>query len=554
MRYLRSFSIVLAISFVWAITPLLGEGVEREAGTLGTRVWQFHHLDWSYLESAIRKAADSGMNRIQLSHNIVHDAEQLWEGDQARERLDIVRKCVELAHQLGIKVDIWTHELSSVPPEFIEDGKCRLSPDLWKWVRRKYERVFTLVPGLDGLVLTFAETDYEVYKPEKVITEEQGVSQIIELIRTMAEVCEEQGGKMLYVRTFCHNPEQLAWLAEAVELMQKRLAAFTNIGIMTKCVPMDWTPYFPYNPLLGKTKPFPQLVEIDLGQEFTGKSELLHCEVDYVKRVLDYARSKGVAGAVARIERNHFLALGTPNEVNIHAFSRLCKDRNAGVEELWQEWTTNRYGTEAAPHIARALKRTFDITNAILFPLGEWINNHSRNVGWWNYPYGHITSVAVRNWVESPRYEYVRDVLLLRPVRTTILMLKQQHETNRALIADFNRDIDMARTYLRNMDIHELDRYAGLLMTGNDVFEAQHLAFFSVLRYLYIAESRPWDLAPGEMELAYDEAQSSIEALQQLAFSVEEQYGESLECISPKRMRSFAGEVKKKLDAAKSSW
>ncbi len=59
------------------------------------RSWQFHDAHGDYLRQAIPKAKAAGMNRIQLSHQIVMDAEQLWQGAGHEQRLALVRKAAD---------------------------------------------------------------------------------------------------------------------------------------------------------------------------------------------------------------------------------------------------------------------------------------------------------------------------------------------------------------------------------------------------------------------------------------------------------------------------
>ena len=98
---------------VWpavVLTALVAATLAR-ARVLPHRSWQFLDSNWEHMAAAIPKAKAAGMNRIQLSHRIIMDAEQLWERKGHAQRLALVRKAIELAHANGLKVDMWTHEL-----------------------------------------------------------------------------------------------------------------------------------------------------------------------------------------------------------------------------------------------------------------------------------------------------------------------------------------------------------------------------------------------------------------------------------------------------------
>lgn len=516
-----------------------------ELPALAHRSWQFQDSDWAYLQWAIPRAKAAGMNRIQLSHRIVMDAEELWERGGHEQKLDLVRKAVALAHREGLKVDLWTHELSGVPEDRFRErpkGKPVLSPELWQWLDDKYEHLFALVPDLDGLVLTFAETDYSVYK-DAVVSDLPRPQRVAKLIEVMAGTCARHD-KLLIVRTFVYEPDEIASLQQALDEIAKAEAKTHNILVMTKCVPHDWTPYYPFNPLLGHVSGLPQIVEIDLGQEFTGLSKILHCEVDYVKYVLDYAREKNAVGAVARVERElNQRALGTPNEVNIHAFSRLLHDPSLSAEALWREWSVERYGEQAAPHVIRALRRTFDITNLTYFPLEYWITNHSL-VPTWGYAYGHITSRQNYKWIRSPKQLAARQELL-RPTADTLVKIDSEKNLARQLSELSLADLERARSLLAEKDYAELKRYLELGRDVVEVFRAHNLAMFTLLHLEARKGAR--DATDEESAAIRAEVVKQIGLLREWAERMEQRYGPEVYPGNPKRMRDFAADVEKRL-------
>lgn len=519
-------------------------GKSGAAEPLPHRSWQFHDPDWDYLQQAIPKAQAAGMNRIQLSHQIVMDAEELWQGSGHEKRLERVRKATALAHAHGLKVDIWTHELSGLPKDRFRDpdtGKPKLSAELWKWLDEKYEHLFELVPDLDGVVLTFAETDHKVYRDD-VVSEEAPPRRVARLINVMGDVCKRRG-KLLIVRTFVYEPAEIGFLQQALAAVAESLGNSRHVMVMTKCVPHDWTPYYPFNPLLGDVAGLPQIVEIDLGQEFTGQSRLLHCEVDYVKCALDFARAKNVTGAVARVERSVNHALGTPNEVNIHAFSRLLADGSIDADTLWREWAVKRYGDKAAPSLVRALRRTFEITNLTYFPLEYWIVNHSR-IPDWGYAHGHITSRQNCKWIPSPKQVTARDELL-RPTPDTLLRISHEKDLANKLLLRSLADLELARPHLPDEDYAELRRYFDLAKDNVEVFRQHNLGMFTLLHYRARVEAG--DATLGEIQAIRDQVLEHLEEMRTWADRMEERYGKDIWPGNPDRLRKFAGEVEEKL-------
>lgn len=508
------------------------------------RVWQFLDDDWNYLQKAIPLARRGGMNRIQLCQHVIMDIHELYKSPT---KLELLRKITHLAHEHDLKVDLWTHELADVPRSLKSNGKVLINDDLWTWMRGKYARAFELLPETDGLVLTFAESQVKVYG-DGVISELSPDQRIAKLIEVMADICREHG-KTLFIRTFVYEPNELEAIRKAIELTADAVKEKGNVVIMTKCVPHDWSPFYPYNPLLGNVSGLPQIVEIDLGQEYTGVSKILHCEVNYVHAVMAHCRRTGVVGAVTRVDRSrNQRALGTPNEVNLHAFNRLAHDPSLSVDALWNEWAVERYGKEAAPHVVDALKATYDITNLTLYPLEQWIQNHSRLPNW-RYATSHITFVSPAKWIPSPRQELARDELL-RPDWITLKKINAEKDMARELADSSLAILQQGREHIQDEDFRELQRYLEFGRDVIDVFRYQNLAFSATMRYLNRVDGI--GIERQSLNELRGEALDYIDRFSKSADVIEQRYGADAYPGNPKLARKYAEEMRR-LVAAKES-
>lgn len=456
--------------------------IKIQAKSFNHRSWQFQCDDWEYLKEAIPLAKNRGMNRIQLSHDIIMDAEELWEDDD-KETLALVRKCIALAQKHDLKVDMWTHEFSSVPDKYIKNGRIRVNSGLWEWLHNKYERVFNLLPELDGLVLTFAETDYEVYKGSKIEKQEKAISNIVQLSEHMHEICNIND-KIIILRTFVHFPRELDWIGTAFSKVCDKLADSGNIVIMSKIIPHDWHPYYPYSPMLGKFDNVPQIVELDLGNEYTGKNYILYPMVDYISEALNYSMEHKIDGAVGRVEREQHLAIGTPNQINIYAFSKMVNGLDLQPEQIWNEWCQKQYGKEVVTELIPVLKRFYDITNITLFPLMQWLYMHTTIS---DYPYAlkHLTrfdNYSIRRWIPAYHYQYLYEQ---KRYPTPDTFLKIEHEKNlaRKLLERSQKDLELIRNDLEKEDYKTLKHYFDLSALMLEIYKHHSLSFFKMVRY-----------------------------------------------------------------------
>ncbi len=504
------------------------------------RVWQYLDDDWEYLQAAIPKAAEGGMNRIQLGHKITMEIHDVY---KSPERCELIRNCARLAHQHNLKVDLWTHELSDVPASLKKDGKVVINEELWTWMRDKYARAFKLAPEIDGLVLTFAESQVNIYS-DKVITDLSEDARIAKLIAVMADICLKHD-KQLFIRTFVYEPDELEAMRKAIASVSAAVRDKGNVVVMTKCVPHDWSPFYPYNPLLGDVSGLPQIVEIDLGQEYTGLSKILHCEVNYIQAVLAHCRNKGVIGAVARVDRGRGnRALGTPNEVNLYAFNRLVQDASLSVDSIWTEWAAQRYGKDAAAYVIDALKATYDITNLTLYPLEQWIINHSRLPDW-RYTVGHISFVSPAKWIPSPRQELARDELW-RPDWITIQKIASEKDMARVLAATSLNILEQGRSYLSDDDYRNLKGYLEFGRDQIEVFAGQNLAFCATMRYLN--RQKGIGIERQSLEELRAEALSYIEKFAASADLIETRYGPDAPVGEPRLARKYAAEMRELIE------
>lgn len=541
MRF--SIRYALLVGVMAALAPL-ARAAEPEA--LPHRSWQFQDLDLDHLRRTLPKAGASGMTRIQLSHAIVMAAEELWQGKDHERRLTVVKEAIRLAHNQGMKVDMWTHELSGVPDEQFRDpatGRPALTPELWEWVEAKYEKLFKLLPDLDGLVLTFAETAHALHK-EDVVSDQTPSQRVAEMIKVIHDVCARHD-KLLIIRTFVHHPDELERVHGAVKAVAGTIGDSGHLVVMSKCVPHDWTPYYPFNPVLGDVAGLPQIVEIDLGQEYTGQSEVPHCEVRYVKSVLDHARAKGVIGAVARVERYNRHAVGTPNEVNIHAFNRLLQDPNLSAEALWQDWTTRRYGKEAAPHVARALKRSYEIINLMYFPLEHWVTWHSRFTSW-EAAESELRNAPNRKWIASPK-QILAWHELLSPRADTLMKIDHEKILARDLVDRSLEDLDRARRQLRHEDYLSLKRSFALLREAVEAYRLQQLAFFGH-RYLQ-ARVAAGDASEKDLETMRKEIRLRLAELEMRANRIEQMHGPDVFICRPETIHDFVKQGRERVPA-----
>ncbi len=451
--------------------------------------WQLQSARPEWVSEAVTKAARVGIQRVQLSHNLIMYAEQLWDGEGSRQRAALLRRACRQIRSLGMKADLWTHEISSPPASLLRGNRVVLDEQTVSWLQDKYARVAQILPELDGLVLTYSETSHPVYMDASVADERGAPDRIGWLTHVMVDICRRHGWT-LYIRPFVHRPIELQFMTDAMRSVADQLPRDGSVVVMEKCVPHDWHPYYPYHPLLGRVHGLPQVVEVDMGQEYTGLSHLLHYDGDYVANVMKFARDKGCVGAVCRIERMDWRVFGTPNEVNIDLFSILSRDPERSASDELLRWCAARYGARAAAPMSRILTRTHDTTNMTLFPLGEWLMDHSR-LPRFEYAFRHVDDVkgySVARWIDSPHYQR-RAHQMRYPDEDVVRIAASEKNLARTLVRASQADLQSVKDALPRQAFDEWRNQLVLAQDALDVCELHHRSFFRALRWRNLGDS-----------------------------------------------------------------
>ncbi len=484
------------------------------------RGWILLTYDMDYLRGIIGKAPDYGINHIQLSHDILHHADEALSDEQKRRD---VNELAALCHANKMSCYVWTHEVRQPEPEMMKDGKVVIDAAFWKWIRDRYIRFFAACPDVDGLVISFSEGDFTIDSPDEVTSDYTVEEMYQHLIRTVYDVCHEHG-KTLMVRKF----------SDAA--LQAILDAPEDLIVMQKCTIADWQVYSANNPNLGTYGNHRQICEFDLAGEYDGQGGVPWCAPGYLQSRFRFAAGRGMSGMVARIDRNGRNAFGTPNEINIDFYSELLKDPDADVNVFWKRWAEKRFGKNAAPAAIEALRPTFDLTNRLYWGdrIGDWrIQEHSE-IPSWDYALSHD-----------------RDYMFSPPVNITLFSIPGRIESEMArrygaLYTDTRRVIERLeenKRKFREADYDTLSHYLNRLDAAIKAFESVHTAF---IRFRVLQEKGNAADLDGKLK-------QDIAKIRDRAKELETRISPSMALINAEKLRAFADDLEsetKRIDEA----
>ena len=510
------------------------------------RGWVLMDYDMDHLRSVIDQAPSFGINHLQFSHQLAMYAEELTAAPQ---RQRDINELIARAHERNIESYIWTHEMQRVPAQFFRHGKVNLQNDAatWPWLQDRYRSLFQALPEIDGVILTLTETRYRGDDDNEIFSSLLPAERLAKAINTIYEVCQEFH-KGLYVRTFTWVPKSLTWMVEALRHVPD------EVRVMSKEAWGDWFQYSPYNSFIGVMGNHPQIMEFDLWGEYAGGGHLPWCYPDYMKDRLRDGLKKGIVGAVGRVHspgrvprENHGASppdqgFSNLSEFNIYTLARLLENPETEVEEIWQQWASERFGAQAASHVISALKRTNDIVQKTFFLFGFVFLSDRHPT---------FTKAETREHIEfgvrfhsqwNPALKLLGESLL-RPTEETVIRVTHEKDEAISLCVKSLHDLEEAKPFLKEADYVALHKaFERALMTAR----VWRMLSRITLRYRWMQSLGPsYNLFYGDLSMPRpgSELQRDGWELLELADEIEKDYGQQFPLVAPENLRVFWHEV-----------
>lgn len=475
--------------------------------------WQIHEYNIPKVKEAIEKAHMYGVNTIIFSHGLYRHTEAFLAGDSTfneekaikdpymgryfrnadsnhskpsrffqSDILDLGRLCIKN----GLNYYVWTHELDGIPARFLKNGKVDMDdPKLYKFLKDRYQQLFTILPDASGMVLTFHETDYKVFRDEDVSTSMSISERIYKVSKLLYDVLKENR-KTLIVRNFFYENYEIEAFSEAL----KRLP--DDIIVMNKPVPHEFHPFYPPDPMHGNVGKKRQLIEIDLGVEKALGKDGIYAQTEFIQRFVRRAQEKGLAGMVGRCRLYYDKPFEDSHEVNLWAFSQFMGNPDLSVDEVLTNWAKKRYpyAPEAADYLCSAFKRTQFINHNGRYFLEWWL---TKSIGdeWGDYPYylGHIHSRTRYKWTGDPADKKLENNLIYPDDQIFALLVNEKEKVIEAVRSSMD-DLSKAQRWLKPEDNNALKEGFNNLLDAVLLQREWTRAFFAMRLYMQYPEER----------------------------------------------------------------
>jgi len=370
------------------------------------RGWNILTSDLEQGLETIEASKNYDINHLQISHQVIMDLKDV----RIPQRLENAKRLISAAQEVGIdEITVWDHalyDLEYYPQRFRTGPDSTLNldnPEFWEWFKNDYREMLTMIPGINGLILTFIETGA---RAEDQYSEENpdASAKLARVINNLADVVAGEYNMSLYLRTFAYTPDEYEVITGCFDHLRH-----DELKIMIKETPHDFFLTHPNNPLAG-TIDMPTIIEFDCGNEYNGQGIILNTWPDHIlARARDLLNRPNVIGYVARTDRyGKTGVVNQPAEIQLTALNAYVNDTTTTGNDVYQQFILNKYGPELIELIQPIFERSKDIITSSLYTLGTNMSNHSQ-LNYDPYPSSYSRHVSGR-WMQEPVVNVKHDV------------------------------------------------------------------------------------------------------------------------------------------------
>ncbi len=307
-----------------------------ERGYAGESIFEWFHLDETLIKEYARANASIGINGTVL--NNVNASPQILTATYLKE----VKKIADLIRPYGIKVFL---SINFASPMALGDTKTAdpLNRSVGKWWKKKAREIYKLIPDFGGFLVK-ANSEGQPGPGDYHRTHADGANMLADALKPF-------GGIVMW-RCFVYgaNHKGEDRVKQAVSEFKPLDGKFRdNVILQTKNGPLDFQPREPYSPIFDQIKLTPNMVELQITQEYLGQSRHLVYLAPMWNEFFSfvpYQQLKGIAG-VANIGKDRNWCGHHFSQANWYAFGRLAWNPQLSSEQIAQEWLTQTFTSDA---------------------------------------------------------------------------------------------------------------------------------------------------------------------------------------------------------------
>lgn len=306
-----------------------------ERGYAGESIFEWFHLDQQLIRDYARANASIGINGSVL--NNVNASPKMLTTPYLKE----VRKIADILRPYGIKVYL---SINFATPMALGDTKTAdpLNKSVAKWWKKKAKEIYKLIPDFGGFLVK-ANSEGQPGPGDYHRSHADGANMLADALKPY------KGIVMWRCFVYGANHKGEDRVKQAVSEFKPLDGQFRdNVILQTKNGPLDFQPREPYSPVFDQIRQTPNMVELQITQEYLGQSRHLVYLAPMWKEFFSFVPAqqlKGIAG-VANIGKDRNWCGHHFSQANWYAFGRLAWNPELTSEEIANEWLKQTFTSD----------------------------------------------------------------------------------------------------------------------------------------------------------------------------------------------------------------
>lgn len=370
----------------------------------------------------------------------------------------------------------------SLPTDFIATYPEAGDPDspfLWTFLERRLEEVLLALPQAAGVLLYTDEPSdlipyhFEPHRREATLSR---------LLQIYLDVCTRLDRRFIVCTMVNFESRKLDLLLAVLE----RIPPSEHLLISNYVCPGDWGLIELFNPAIGTVGGHPEFLTFDYSGELWGQGHVPLIQARLIADRVQQAREQGanligINGYVSWYTQSLF---GTPSEMNLDLAPRILQDPTRDPDGLVRELLGQRYGDEAASHLAEAFARSFEVADKVFQTLGFYVTEAPKSA----FPDAVWIDFSLRT--ESlaafdPAYQQLEDQLV-HPDHDIIQRVLEEKNEAVKMASEAVAAVRQSRPLLPEEEFDLLERQFSFTLEVARAYREYFEAYFRV---------RQWDLS-----------------------------------------------------------
>ena len=316
-------------------------------------------FDPQHIREYARANASIGINGTVLN-NVNASARQL-----NRENLQKAKEIAAILRPYGIRVYLSVNFASPMGLGGLKTADP-LNPQVRRWWKRKAEEIYKMIPDFGGFLVK-ANSEGQPGPGDYKRSHADGANMLADAVAPF-------GGIIMW-RSFVYgaNHKGEDRVKQAVSEFLPCDGQFRkNVILQSKNGPLDFQPREPYAPIFDNIRQTPQMVELQITQEYLGQSRHLVYLAPMWREFFRFVapeRMIGIAG-VANIGDDANWCGHHFSQANWYAFGRLAWNPAMKSEEIAEEWLRATFDLSPGGEVLSMMLRSREACVDYMMPLG----------------------------------------------------------------------------------------------------------------------------------------------------------------------------------------